>query len=208
MKIPFSYRHHFFSPILFASFFGHTVVLAGGSFLIQPAHFSVEQAPSSMEVLILKETEPVKEKPVKQEKMMTVAESSQFIEKKPEPKKITEPKRNQNQKKTIYIPPTHGAIEEPRPDALKNRAPVYPVLAREKGWEGIVILKVSVHPNGGAGQVMIDQSSGHTILDEAAVSAVRNWQFYPAKIGPMPLSSRVKIPIRFVLEKDKNSFPV
>ncbi|MCM8780875.1 MAG: TonB family protein, partial [Candidatus Omnitrophica bacterium] len=55
----------------------------------------------------------------------------------------------------------------------------YPLEAKEKGWEGIVKVKFILNPNGQIKQIQIAQSSGHPLLDEAAISAIKNASPYP-----------------------------
>lgn len=84
---------------------------------------------------------------------------------------------------------------------LRNPPPSYPAVARERHWEGTVVLRVEVTAEGHPGQVNIDRSSGHEILDEAATEAARQWRFVPAKRGETALSSWVLIPIEFKLRR-------
>jgi protein TonB len=44
-------------------------------------------------------------------------------------------------------------------------------------------------------------SSGFTVLDEAALEAVRNWHFSPGRRGDTPLAMWVEIPISFELQR-------
>jgi protein TonB len=44
------------------------------------------------------------------------------------------------------------------------------------------------------------RSSGHAILDEAALRAVRGWRFVPALRDGRPVAAGVDIPIVFRLE--------
>lgn len=80
-----------------------------------------------------------------------------------------------------------------------NPRPEYPRAAREAGWEGTVILQVMVLPDGTAGNVTLHKTSGHSILDEAALAAVKGWQFVPAMDGNFPIQSMVRMPVRFDL---------
>ena len=80
-----------------------------------------------------------------------------------------------------------------------NAGPDYPRSAREAGWEGTVMLRVEVLPNGSAGRVTLRKSSGHSVLDEAALTAVQQWRFVPAVDGHFPVRSLVDLPIRFDL---------
>jgi len=80
-----------------------------------------------------------------------------------------------------------------------NLRPEYPRPAREAGWEGTVMLRVEVLPDGNAGVVVVHKSSGHSILDEAAVTAIQRWQFTPAMDGNFPIRSVVHLPVKFDL---------
>ena len=54
-----------------------------------------------------------------------------------------------------------------------NKAPSYPHMARRMGLQGKVVLNVEVLANGSCGQINVAQSSGHTALDNNALSAVK-----------------------------------
>jgi protein TonB len=81
-----------------------------------------------------------------------------------------------------------------------NPRPDYPRAAREAGWEGTVVLQVLVLPDGTAGNVTLHKTSGHSILDEAALNAVKGWQFIPAMDGNFAVKSMVRMPVRFDLK--------
>ena len=49
----------------------------------------------------------------------------------------------------------------------------YPSTARLNGWEGKVVLKVSIRNDGQLKDVEVVKSSGHESLDQAAMEAVR-----------------------------------
>ena len=93
------------------------------------------------------------------------------------------------------------AVTEVKPNYLKNPVPPYPREALEKGWQGVVLLKVIVNKFGRPKQVEKEQSSGYAVLDETAVRAVKRWHFHPATLGTIPIESSVSVPIRFVLAK-------
>ena len=86
-----------------------------------------------------------------------------------------------------------------RPAYLHNPPPRYPQVARQNGWEGVTVLRVEIEATGKPNAVTVKQSSGHTVLDEAAVAAVRDWKFVPARAGHQPTGSWLEIPIRFRL---------
>ncbi len=80
-----------------------------------------------------------------------------------------------------------------------NPKPKYPAIARSRGWQGQVLLRVSVSADGLSETVTVHQSSGHDILDESAVAAVEKWKFIPAKRGNTAVASTVIVPINFTL---------
>lgn len=83
------------------------------------------------------------------------------------------------------------------PAYMRNPPPPYPRTARERGWEGTVLLHVEVLANGTAGSVITAQSSGYRVLDESAADTVRDWRFQPAQSDGTPVPSLVEIPITF-----------
>jgi protein TonB len=85
------------------------------------------------------------------------------------------------------------------PNYLKNPEPPYPLAARRRRETGMVLLTVKVTAQGRAAKVELKQSSGHPLLDEAALQAVRSWEFQPARIGSMAVESEIEVPVRFKL---------
>jgi protein TonB len=83
---------------------------------------------------------------------------------------------------------------------LKNPRPGYPRIAQREGWEGNVMLRVHVLPNGKAAGIVLVKSSGHKALDDAAVEAVNGWTFNPATQGGSPIEGSVMVPIEFHLQ--------
>jgi len=81
----------------------------------------------------------------------------------------------------------------------QNPKPPYPEEAREKGMEGEVFLRVEVLANGRVGQIKVRRSSGHEILDQSALSTVKQWKFIPARRGNELIPCWVNIPIKFQL---------
>lgn len=198
MKVPFSYKQHIFGSVLIASTMGHLAFFAAGGFITPSPQYAVEKAPSSMEVVILKE--PEKKAPeIKTEKVMTVQEprSIKVSQKKDEKPALKPPEKN------VFIPPVKGAQAESKPAYLKNPAPVYPNRARERGWEGVVNLEVFVGSDGLVHHIRVGESSGYGILDDSALRTVRTWRFRPARVGNLSFSSWIRIPVRFLLVEDR-----
>ncbi len=54
-----------------------------------------------------------------------------------------------------------------------SRYLVYPPLARHRGWEGTVLLGLSVEPDGQLGKIHITRSSGYAVLDNSALNSLK-----------------------------------
>jgi protein TonB len=76
-------------------------------------------------------------------------------------------------------------------------APPFPDEARKAKIFGTVLLLVAVDENGRPVEVEVRHSSGHDVLDSAALRAVRKWRFEPARLGGRQVNARVEIPVRF-----------
>ena len=85
-------------------------------------------------------------------------------------------------------------------DYLRNPPPAYPAMSRRLREEGRVLLLVRVSPQGNAESVQVRQSSGFERLDEAGMTAVRQWRFVPARRGEEPIAASVLVPLVFRLE--------
>lgn len=80
-----------------------------------------------------------------------------------------------------------------------NPKPNYPTIARNRGWQGKVLLRVRVTADGLSEAVTVHRSSGQDVLDESAVAAVEKWKFIPAKQGNTAVACTVIVPIIFTL---------
>jgi len=83
---------------------------------------------------------------------------------------------------------------------LQNPKPVYPAISRRLGEEGKVVLRVHVDASGLATEVTVSTSSHFSRLDNAALEAIRQWRFVPARHGDVPVAAWVLVPIVFNLE--------
>ena len=84
-------------------------------------------------------------------------------------------------------------------DYLNNPKPPYPLVAIRKGYQGKVLLNVEVLADGKPGEVEVLQSSGHDVLDAAAVQTVKTWRFVPAHRFGQAVRQWVHVPIKFEL---------
>ena len=99
-------------------------------------------------------------------------------------------------------PAVTAPLVPPRPVAGTdtNRAPTYPDVARRRGDQGRVILRVSVSAEGTPLAVELKETSGHLSLDAAAQSAVRQWRFIPAIQDGRAVTAVAEVPVRFRLD--------
>jgi TonB family protein len=95
---------------------------------------------------------------------------------------------------------SRGGGNGARPRYAENPKPIYPLEAREKGYEGEVVLKVEVLINGRVGQIEIKKSSGYELLDHSALTTVKQWRFIPAKKDDVAIPLWVNIPVKFQLQ--------
>lgn len=93
----------------------------------------------------------------------------------------------------VTEPPRFGAAY------LNNPAPAYPPMARRLGEQGRVLLNVLVSASGHAEKIQIENGSGYSKLDQAAIEAVKQWTFVPAKRSHQAISAYVLVPIKFSL---------
>lgn len=92
-----------------------------------------------------------------------------------------------------------AAQVEAVPLAGENPPPIYPRLARQRGWEGLVALRVKVSAAGEVVEAWVENSSGHGVLDQAALTAVKSWRFRPAQEGMRAVAGVARVPIEFRL---------
>jgi len=95
-----------------------------------------------------------------------------------------------------------SAASGPNLVAPQPRAPIlppYPRSARLSGAQGLVKVSAMVDERGTVTSAEVLLSSGSSLLDRAALDAVRRAAFVPALRGGLPVACRVVVPIRFQL---------
>lgn len=161
-----------------------------------PAAFDVERAPTSVELyLVPAQPAPVRA-PLPEPPRSNPAPSAPLLQ------------EEEVAPQAIATPEVKGADVEVRLDYLRNPPPAYPRLARERGEEGTVLLEVQVLVSGRCGQVNVLTSSGFSLLDQAALRAVRAWVFRPARRWGQPAAFWVEIPITFRLLEGRSAIGV
>lgn len=83
---------------------------------------------------------------------------------------------------------------------LTPASPIYPIRSRRAGDQGKVMVKVLIDTSGRPAQVLLQTSSGHPELDEAALSGVRAARFRPFTRSGAAEPVWVLYPINFALQ--------
>ncbi|MGZ4999090.1 MAG: energy transducer TonB [Methylomonas sp.] len=149
---------------------------------------------------------PKKAPPVVQQKAPDFAPTEPVAEPQPQqPVQQTAPSQSPavSESKATATPTETQQFTEAnfRANYAHNPKPEYPSIAKSRGWQGKVMLRVQVSAEGLSDAVAVETSSGHEILDEAAIEAVKKWKFIPAKRGETPVASSVIVPIIFTLRE-------
>jgi protein TonB len=79
--------------------------------------------------------------------------------------------------------------------------PHYPRQARLKGYEGLVVVRISIDRLGRIEQSHVVRSSGFDLLDAAALEASTALRFKPYRVNAMSQRTVVDMPFNFLLNK-------
>lgn len=133
--------------------------------------------------------------------------------KKPAPPKQAQPKPTPTKPQTVAharLPLSETRPARPAPSAsappsapvkeASNPKPSYPELARRRGQEGIARVRCQVDSTGKVTAVSLAQSSGHKLLDDAALKTAAKWRFRPGMSQGAPVAASVIVPVEFRLK--------
>ena len=179
----------------------HSTIVAG--LASAPAQFAVTSAPYGGEISFVSAGTGRPRVSATAGKPTTLSPSSPTASAQPVSSPTTAALQTQTQSQTQSRPMssgTQGALSDLRPLNRYNPVPVYPRFAVERGYEGVVLLRVVVKSDGSVGCVEVLRSSGYEILDRSAARTVKTWRFEPAKALGAPVESKVEIPVQFKLE--------
>ncbi len=99
-------------------------------------------------------------------------------------------------------PAANTTDEIQRPKVRTQTQAQYPPDALAAGQGGTAILNVTILEDGTVGDVTVASSAGAS-LDNAAITAVKQWTFSPAQQNATPVTSRIRIPFAFVPPQDE-----
>lgn len=85
----------------------------------------------------------------------------------------------------------------PPPQKIKDVKPVYPAAAQSARAQGVVILEATIAPTGKVQDTKVIRSI--PLLDEAAIEAVRQWEFTPTLVNGVPMPVIMTVTVNFTL---------
>ena len=84
------------------------------------------------------------------------------------------------------------------PTKVKDVRPVYPPVALASRVQGIVIIEATIGPTGKVENARALKS--HPLLEQAALEAVRQWEFTPTLLHGTPISVLMTVTVNFSLQ--------
>lgn len=88
-----------------------------------------------------------------------------------------------------------GRVQAPR--LIQSVQPAYPVLAKQTRTQGTVVLDCVIDERGNVTQLKV--ISGHPLLVQAAIDAVRQWKYQPTLLNGEPVSVEMEVTVSFVM---------
>jgi TonB family protein len=127
-----------------------------------------------------------------------------FVDLPPPPPPPPPPARSSPPSPTVERPPAEaplqprrvgGAIQEPR--KLRNVNPIYPPDALQARIQGVVVLECTIDHVGKV--VAVRTLRGVPLLTEAAVAAVKQWEYTPTVLNGVPVPVIMTVTVNFKL---------
>ncbi len=82
---------------------------------------------------------------------------------------------------------------------ISSTKPVYPTLARQARIQGTVRLEAIIGKTGSIEKLSV--VSGHSLLRQAAIDAVKQWRYQPIQLNGMPVEVITTVDINFRLDQ-------
>lgn len=115
--------------------------------------------------------------------------------KKEAPKAVKKPQKTAESARAVQS--AKAVYSESEVNVLSKPMPNYPRAARQRKMQGQVDLIVSINSDGAAQNVRVARSSGHDLLDKAAVKAAQGIRLKPYRINGVATPIQVKIQYLF-----------
>jgi protein TonB len=84
------------------------------------------------------------------------------------------------------------------PQKVKDVRPAYPAIAQSSRAQGVVILEVVVGPEGRVDRIAVMRSI--PLLDQAAMDAVKEWEFTQTLLNGAPVPVVMTVTVNFSLQ--------
>lgn len=84
------------------------------------------------------------------------------------------------------------------PTKVKDVRPVYPAAAQGSGVQGVVILEATIGPDGRVSDAKVMRSI--PMLDQAAIDAVKQWEFTPTLLNGAPVPVIMTVTVNFTMQ--------
>ena len=84
------------------------------------------------------------------------------------------------------------------PHKIKDATPVYPAMAKSAHVAGVVTVEATIGPDGKVVDAKVVRSI--PLLDQAALDAVRQWEYTPTLLNGVPVPVLVTVKINFTLK--------
>ena len=122
----------------------------------------------------------------------------------PEPDPVVEPTPPEPpievaEAEIVDEPATEPVLAEAEALAAHCPKPPYPRRAQRMGWQGTVVCRLLVGPDGLVQSVEVVESTGYELLDRTVVDTLATWRFAPATTDGVPRESEVLHRFRFQL---------
>jgi len=84
-------------------------------------------------------------------------------------------------------------------NVINNVKPIYPPLAKQARIQGTVRFNVVINKDGTIQDIQVE--SGHPLLAEAALDAVRQWTYKPTLLNGEPVEVATVVDVNFTLSQ-------
>jgi protein TonB len=81
---------------------------------------------------------------------------------------------------------------------IRKTMPIYPPIAKATGTQGTVVLQATISKSGTIENLRV--ASGHALLQQAALDAVRNWHYRPYLLNGDPVEVETTVNVVFKLQ--------
>ena len=92
-------------------------------------------------------------------------------------------------------PPIRVGGNIPTPTKIRHVAPAYPADAQRAGVQGVVIIEATIGEDGKVRDAVVLRSIPQ--LDQAALDAVKQWEFMPTIVGGKPVPVVMTVTVQF-----------